>query len=122
MYDFKLQPHRRVLILTNEAIYLLSISPKLPPNFQGKKGQPIDPDAISQWYYGLHRRIALADIRSIVCSKLADDFVVVNVNNQHSSMFACVRKTEFFAVLQQEKSSIRVSFENTFVFIYDKQN
>ena len=114
-FDYQFKPHRRIVLLTNEAIYILGIVPKFPPQPDGKKkksAQPLNPDLIEKWFYGLHRRIALNEIRSISLSQLADDYVCIHVLNQHDSFISCKSKTEFFAVLQKQKQ-IQLNFSNT---------
>jgi len=112
-YDYQFKPHRRVIVLTNEAIYLLGIVPRLPPLPPGqkKRKEPVNPDLITEWYYGLHRRILLSDLRCVSLSKLADDFVVFHINNQHDQLIRCNRKTEFLAVMNKQKS-VTVNFTN----------
>jgi hypothetical protein len=68
---------------------------------------------IQKWYYGLYRRLALIDIRSVSLSQLADDYVCFHILNQHDFLFTCRRKTELLCILLRQKN-IPVSFTNTF--------
>lgn len=112
-YDYQFKPHRRILVLTNEAIYLLGIVPRLPPLPPGqkKRKEPVNPDSITEWYYGLHRRILLSELRDVTLSSLADDYVVFHITNQHDQLIRCRRKTEFIAVMQKQKN-VSVQFSN----------
>ena len=113
-YDHNFQSHRRIILITNEAVYLLGIVPKLPPVPKGqkkKKNEPINPDLIQGWYYGLYRRLAYTDITSISLSKLADDYVIFHVRDQHDTLIKCSKKTEMLCILNNQKN-ITLNFSN----------
>ena len=114
-YDHSFKPHRRIILITNEAVYLLGIVPRFPPVPPGqkkkKKNEPLNPDLIQGWYYGLHRRMALSDICSISLSQLADDYVCFHITEQHDAFIKCPKKTEMLTVLQNQKK-ISLNFTN----------
>jgi hypothetical protein len=118
LFDSNCAPHRRVLVLTNEAIYVLGIVPKLPPPPPkgAPKQPPVDINNVKSFYFGLYRRIALADVGGVSTSQLADDYLVVHVINQHDTVLSCRRKTEFLAILQRQKQ-INITFSNKYVVL-----
>lgn len=122
LFDSHCAPHRRVLVLTNEAIYVLGIVPKLPPPPPkgAPKPPPLDINTVKDFYFGLYRRIALADVGGVSTSQLADDYLVIHVINQHDTVLSCRRKTEFLAVLQRQKQ-INITFSNKYVSLSPPQ-
>eukprot|EP01101_Sappina_pedata_P000757 TRINITY_DN10948_c0_g1_i1.p1 TRINITY_DN10948_c0_g1~~TRINITY_DN10948_c0_g1_i1.p1 ORF type:complete len:1073 (-),score=420.88 TRINITY_DN10948_c0_g1_i1:105-3323(-) len=110
---------KRTLALTHAAIYFFGITQRVYKN-----KSPRAPTALTSndFFFSITRRILVSQITSIVSTKRADNFFVINVNGQHSQVVQGRRKTEFFAslnVLVNDK--IPFQFEDSISVVFKSE-
>jgi len=104
-YDRRSRCQRRILLLSDQAIYFIAIEKN--KDKEDRKKRP--------WIYVQKRRLLLAGITSVDMSRLADGFVVLKTMNEHDQIFECRRKTEFLGTLFKayKTGTLRVNYNNS---------
>eukprot|EP01132_Coremiostelium_polycephalum_P007665 gene7665-9430_t len=104
-YDRRSRSQRRVLLLTDAAIYFVAIEKNKDKEDRKKK----------PWIYVQKRRLLLANVQTIEMSRLSDGFVVIKTMTDHDQLFECRRKTEFLGTLMKayKTGQLRVNYNNS---------
>jgi myosin-1 len=101
-YDRRGRPQRRILLLSEAAIYIVAVEKN--KNKEEFKKKP--------WIYALKRRLLLSNISGLEMSKLSDNFVLLKSPNEHDNLIECKRKTEFVGTLMKYVKNVRINFSN----------
>lgn len=101
-YDRRLNPQRRILLLTGVALYIVAIEKNKDKDKVARAKKP--------WLYVLKRRLELNRIRSIIFSPYADNFLLLCIPDEYDSLIETRRKTEFIANFVKFNSSVSISF------------
>jgi myosin-1 len=105
-YDRRGNPQRRILLLTDQAIYIVSIDKNMDKDKVARAKKP--------WIYNLKRRLPLNTIRGITLSTCADNFFAIHVPGDYDSLVESRRKTEFIGTLLKYNPSVNISFSDRF--------
>jgi myosin-1 len=110
-YDSKGKKHRRILLLTDKTIYVIGIL--ILAADKTSKQKPITEltSTVNPFKYVLARRLELTQISSVTLSTLADNFMIMNVNQQHCQVVECRKKTELLEMMSRSCSSLRFDFK-----------
>ncbi|EFA81458.1 myosin ID heavy chain [Heterostelium album PN500] len=101
-YDRRSRSQRRILILTDVALYFIAIEKN--KDKEDRKKRP--------WIYVQKRRCLLTNIVSVELSRWSDGFVIVKTMTDHDQMFECRRKSEFIGTLMKAYKAVRVNYNN----------
>eukprot|EP01100_Stratorugosa_tubuloviscum_P010245 TRINITY_DN4375_c0_g1_i1.p1 TRINITY_DN4375_c0_g1~~TRINITY_DN4375_c0_g1_i1.p1 ORF type:complete len:1161 (+),score=613.34 TRINITY_DN4375_c0_g1_i1:148-3630(+) len=108
-FDHKCKSFRRCLLLTDKAVYIIGLAALPPAGTDPKKAPKVleQTNDYNPFKYVMNRRIELGQISSISLSTLADNFMVIHVQNQHDLLIDCRRKTELLETITRQSSAIR---------------
>merc|ERR1712137_1457972 len=91
-YDRRSRRQRRILLMSNAAVYIISIEKNKDKDKLARQKKP--------FLYTLKRRLAPSSISSIVVSTKADNFMQFVVpSEQYDTVLECRRKTEFLSCM-----------------------
>ena len=91
------RPERRDFIITDRAIYLLM-----------RKKKPT-----GEVFYETTRRTNLSDVRVVMLSELADNYICISVPASYDYFFENERKTEIVSILMERVPNLQVNFTNS---------
>jgi len=100
-YDRRFRAQRRVLLLTDAAVYVVAV----------EKNKDKDDKAKKPWLYVVKRRLLLSQLQGIEFSKFADNFLVLKAS-EYNTLLECRRKTEFLGTLLKHSRNVPIYFIN----------
>eukprot|EP00026_Physarum_polycephalum_P002600 Phypoly_transcript_02607.p1 GENE.Phypoly_transcript_02607~~Phypoly_transcript_02607.p1 ORF type:complete len:872 (+),score=218.83 Phypoly_transcript_02607:31-2616(+) len=107
-FDRRGRTQRRVLLLTDTAIYIVAIERNKDKEEKLKK----------PWIYVVKRRLLLTNLHGLEFSKFADNFMMLkaseadNEASEFDNLVECRRKTEFLGTIMKYHKNLRVNFAN----------
>lgn len=103
-YDRRMKAQRRVLLLSDQALYIIAIEKNPDKDKVAKAKKP--------WIYVEKRRVEHNRVKGITMSSLSDNFFVIHVPGDYDSLCENRRKTEFMATFLKYVPSLSVSFSD----------
>lgn len=100
-YDRRMKAQRRLLLLSDQAIYIIAIEKNRDKDKVARAKKP--------WIYVEKRRIEHSRVRGLTMSTLADNFFAIHVTGDYDSLCETRRKTEFMCTLLKYVPSLNVT-------------